>query len=249
MKKRVLLAALGIVLLLGMGGLLLYNGVFWLNNPSKASYPVRGVDISAYQGTIDWPTLRAQDLDFAFIKASEGSSHRDPFFLTNWSEARKAGLRAGAYHFFSFESSGTTQAENFLAALSEAEAQSDEDWPAVLPPVVDIELYGEFQKNPPPAETVRRNLNLLLQALEEHCGVRPILYATQRAQEEYLSEEYAQYDLWIRSVYLAPQTDDWTFWQYSHKGKLSGYSGPERFIDLNVFSGSQEAFAAYGLPE
>ena len=57
--------------------ILWYNGLIWPNTPSKKKYPVRGVDVSSYQGEIDWETLENQDIDFAFIKATEGSGYED----------------------------------------------------------------------------------------------------------------------------------------------------------------------------
>ncbi len=50
----------------------LYNGLIHINNPSKQKYPIRGVDVSSYQGVIDWNVLSRQNIDFAYIKATEG---------------------------------------------------------------------------------------------------------------------------------------------------------------------------------
>ena len=76
---------------------LFFTGVLKLNTPSRERYPVRGVDVSSWQGEIDWPTLAGQGLSFAFIKATEGSGFTDPRFSYNWEEARKTALRVGAY--------------------------------------------------------------------------------------------------------------------------------------------------------
>ena len=61
-------------------GLLFWNGILLINNPDETEYPVRGVDVSAYQGEIDWTILANQNIDFAFIKATEGSSFVDKRF-------------------------------------------------------------------------------------------------------------------------------------------------------------------------
>ena len=92
---------------------LLYNGIIQINGISAGKYPVRGVDVSAYQGDIDWDILSSQNIQFAFIKATEGSDFVDEHFKENWEKARTTELKVGAYHFFSFESPGKTQAENF----------------------------------------------------------------------------------------------------------------------------------------
>lgn len=106
------------LVLAGTAALLVYHGVILLNNPSETEYPVRSVDVSSYQGEIDWGVLSAQDLDFAFIKATEGSSMVDPCFACNFSEAQKCDISVGAYHFFSYDSPGVTQAENFIDAVT-----------------------------------------------------------------------------------------------------------------------------------
>ena len=110
----------GFIPILGLAVIaaLIYAGIIQLNRPSREAYPVRGVDVSHYQGNIDWNKLEAQGIMFAFIKATEGSSHTDSMFQANWENVAQTELRAGAYHFFSFESSGQTQAENFINTVS-----------------------------------------------------------------------------------------------------------------------------------
>src|SRR5690606_2275403 len=106
-RIRVLLVALtGTVVVLALGAVLVWHGLVWPNRLFAARYDVRGVDVSAWQGTVDWPTIARQDVDFAYVKATEGSSFVDRQFEANLRGARQAGLLVGAYHFFSFESSG-----------------------------------------------------------------------------------------------------------------------------------------------
>lgn len=150
---------------------LVFFGVLPLNAPPEDRYPVRGVDVSAHQGVIDWPMLAAQGVEFAFIKATEGSGFTDARFSFNVLQARNAGLRVGAYHFFSFESSGDAQADNFIAVV--------EPFAGMLPPVVDLEYYAGFFDDPPAAEPVRAELDALLERLRAHYGVQPILYVTE----------------------------------------------------------------------
>lgn len=89
---------------------MVYNGIIWFNNPSEEEFPVRGIDVSEYQGEIDWKTLSKQNIDFVFIKATEGSGYTDSCFVYNFDEAQKTDLRVGAYHFFSYDSEGAAQA-------------------------------------------------------------------------------------------------------------------------------------------
>ena len=234
-KTKIWLTAGGAALLVLSFLMLFFTGRIRLNTPDVNRYPVRGVDVSEYQGRVDWPRIAQQGIQFAFIKATEGSSYVDPLFEQNWQEAGEAALVSGAYHFFSFDSPAETQADNFIAIVS-ARA-------GMLPPVVDIELYGLHKQDPPSPEAVRGELSLLLTKLEAAYGQKPILYATRKAYALYINEDFSEYPLWIREVYFTPHLPSgrqWTFWQYTDKGRLEGYEGPERFIDINVFGGSAE---------
>ena len=222
-------------------GFLFYKGFIRINTPSKADSPVRGVDLSSYQGDVDWEVLSKQDISFAFIKATEGSSYIDPKYKENIENALKTNLRVGVYHFFSFESSGAQQAEHFIDTVAITEN--------MLPPVVDIEYYADYKSNPPDKESVQKNLKELLEKLESRYGMKPIIYATQSSFKRYISGSFSEYDIWIRDVYFTPKLNDnreWTFWQYSDKEKLDGYNGVEKYIDMNVFNGSLEEFRKYG---
>ena len=138
MKKRIIIFAIIIAVITAVAIIpaeLFMNG-FIKVNPSKEEYAVRGVDVSSYQGKIDWQTLSEQGIDFAFIKATEGSSFADRNFEYNCIEVRKTPLRWGAYHFFSYDSGGDTQADNFIKTVPVTEN--------MLPPVIDLEFYGDY---------------------------------------------------------------------------------------------------------
>lgn len=220
--------------------LLFRNGEILLNHPSDKEYPVKGIDVSHYQGEIDWNTLSSQDISFAFIKATEGSTFVDDRFDYNLENACKSGLSVGAYHFFSYDSPGSLQAENFINTARPFEG--------MLPPVIDLEFYGDYYMNPPGKDEVKPELDALIAALEEHYGLKPIIYVTEKSYELYISGSYEQYDIWIRNVITKPRLADnrqWTFWQYTDRARLEGYSGEEKFIDINVFNGSEDEFNAY----
>jgi lysozyme len=233
--------AAGVALVLGVLALLVWNGVIWPNRYLADAYDVRGVDVSRYQGEIDWPVLADQGIDFAFVKATEGSSHVDERFEANWAGAQETDLVVGAYHFLSFESPGETQAANVVEHVPAT--------PGTLPPVVDAEYYGDFAADPPSVAEIRGILDPLLADLEDHYGAPPILYTTQEFRERYLGDDYDRYPLWIRAVALTPDVPrhEWEFWQYSDRETLDGYSGEEEFIDLNVFDGSLDDLRAMTL--
>lgn len=238
MKKRKSVKAFVLAVLLFTllcGGFLgaVWSKVIKLNHPKG----LKGVDISSYQGETDWVVLSKQ-MDFVFVKATEGSSYTDEMFARNFAGARAAGLYTGAYHFFSFDSPGSTQAENFISVLDETGLTE-----GMLPPVIDVELYGEYTKSPKAAEEVAAELEDMITALEKRYGKKPMIYCTDRAYRLY-NEGFGDCPLWRRNVYFKPLRDDWTFWQYSDTEQLDGYEGDEGYIDMDLFKGSEEELAA-----
>ena len=177
--------------------------------PSKQDYPVRGVDLSYYQGNIDWDVLASQGVDFCFIKATEGVDHNDSQFAQNWQTAQAAKIYVGAYHFFRFEDTGREQAENFIRTVPVTEN--------TLPPVIDVELYESLGGSMPDTGTARQNLQEMLDLLEAHYGVKPILYAAPNTYRAYVKSFAADYPIWISNYYYKPYFA-WTFWQYTDSG-------------------------------
>ena len=187
-----------------------------------------GVDVSSYQVNVNFAELRRQGVGFAYIKATEGSSHVDESFKEKWASARESGILAGAYHYFSYGSSGATQAENFIATVGNLEGY--------LIPAVDMELTVEEVYNPPEKDDVVRGLKAFMAVVEEKYGVKPLIYSQKDYWDKYLAEDFSGYPRWARSVFYPvwiDAGDDWLVWQYNDRGVLSGYSG-EKYIDLNI---------------
>lgn len=237
-KKRtyqILISAVAVISLLCiLTGILILNKKIKITPILASKFEVTGVDVSHYQGTIDWTKLAEQNLDFAFIKATEGSSHIDECFYDNWQEAGKTGLCIGAYHFFSFDSDGETQAQLYIDTVGNLNEK--------MAPVVDVEFYGDKESNPPPKDEVVKQLGNMLNALEEYYQVKPVIYTTYKVYNSYIKSEFDEYPLWIRNVYYRPfiTGNKWTFWQYTDTAVLDGYKGTEKYIDMNVFRGTQE---------
>jgi lysozyme len=227
------LLVLGIAVGGGFAVVALYDrGFIRPNNPTLADYPVRGVDVSAFQGEIDWPKLVSSgSLRFAFIKATEGTHTRDKRFLRNWSDARGRVAR-GAYHFFSFCSGGEEQAQNFLTFLPSY---------GELPPAVDVEFTGNCRR-PPSFSDVREQLAIFISAVETATRRKPVIYASQGAYTAIISGHFGGYPLWIREVIGGPpvgQYPDLAFWQYAGNGRVDGVN---KLIDLDAFIGAQKDF-------
>lgn len=191
-----------------------------------------GVDVSAYQADIDMNRLKEQNIEFIYIKATEGSTIQDERFAANWENAKNAALVAGAYHFFSYDSPGKTQAENFIKTVGT-------DIEGRLLPVVDVEYYGDKEQNPPDKADVVRELKVFLELLEKEYGVKPMIYTRSEIYDNYLKGEFDDYKKWISSFYTPISwnyQDEWYIWQYLNHGELEGYSDGEQYIDLNVLN-------------
>ncbi|RUW87997.1 muramidase, partial [Mesorhizobium sp. M8A.F.Ca.ET.059.01.1.1] len=96
---------------------------------------VHGVDVSRWQGDVNWEKLRAQGANFAYIKATDGGDHLDPMFMKNWRGAQAAGLKRGAYHFFYWCRTAGEQADWFIRNVPKVDG--------ALPPVIDVEWNGD----------------------------------------------------------------------------------------------------------
>lgn len=220
--------------------LLIWDGDILLNCPSAEKYPIRGADVSAWQGDIDWQEFSREDIDFLYIKATEGSGHIDSCFERNLEGALSQNIAVGAYHFFSYDSSGAAQAEHFISVVPKREG--------MLTPVIDVEFYGNYESSPPEKTNVTRELTTMIKRLTEYYSTPPIIYATMRSYSLYIADEYPQCGIWIREVApctepVLPDGRQWLIWQYTNRYKPRGLSGGVRYMDMNVFSGTEQDFS------
>lgn len=188
--------------------------------PDAERYPIRGIDISAHNGKIDFEKVKNAGYDFAIIKATEGTDFKDAMFIDNLRLARAAGLKVGAYHFFRFDTDGYLQALNLLHSLRNRELD--------FPVVVDIERFGNPDGHQ--ASIIISRLRAMLLCLEEE-GVDVMLYSNKDDYDRYLKGKFNDYPLWI-CTFIEPEPDlNWDIWQYSHRGKVDGIKGD---VDLNT---------------
>ena len=197
-------------------------------------FPVHGVDVSRWQGDIDWATLRTQGANFVYIKATDGGDHLDPMFRKNWDGAHKAGLKRGAYHFFYWCRVASEQADWFIRNVPKVEG--------ALPPVIDVEYNHQSScRQRVPRAKVLEKMQVFMDRLEAHYGQRPIIYTPPDFYADNLKGEFLDYPFWLRSVAAHPSVRypgrDWVFWQYSGSGLSQGVNEQ---IDLNVFNGSEK---------
>jgi lysozyme len=241
-RTVVVLVVTGLAVVLALGAAGMWTGVLHLPYPSRDAFPVRGVDVSNHQGSIDWQRVRSAGYSFAYVKASEGRTFTDPEFATLSAGARRAGLRVGAYHYFTFCSDGAAQAERFLAA-SGGRVAGD------LPPVVDLEFGGNCSRRPTPEEFDREYAAFDAKVTAAF-GRPPVLYLPSDFADRYLTgaqqrgSRLAGRELWVRETLGRPsgRCERWTFWQYSARGQVDGIDGP---VDLDVYCGSAEDFQRF----
>jgi len=200
-------------------------------------FEVHGIDVSHYQSRINWDTVAAQKIAFAFVKATEGADHQDSLFNSNWSEIKRVGMRRGAYHFFRPRSSVLHQAQNFMDKV-QLEAGD-------LPPVLDVEVADGASD-----ELVIKRIKTWIEIIEHHYKIRPIIYTNLKFYSRYINNNFNKYPIWIaryntRTPNLG-KNRDWKFWQYGDHGKLNGIDG---FVDFNVFHGSLLELESLCLPK
>lgn len=196
------------------------------------NYEVHGIDISHYQGKIDWELLthnrEAQfPIHFIFLKATEGGDHGDDTFTQNFGQARKYGFIRGAYHYFIPKTDARKQADFFIRTVQLAKGD--------LPPVLDVETTGK--QSPQELKTA---VKTWLDRVEAHYGVKPILYTSYKFKKRYLSDSiFNAYPYWIAHYYVdsVRYEGKWHFWQHTDVGTVPGI---EEEVDLNVFNGTME---------
>ena len=221
---------------------------------------IYGIDIARYQHgrgrrpvPIHWDKLRITSVgkkgshnvrgdadypvSFIYIKSTEGTSVRNKFYVNDYAQARKHGIRAGAYHFFSVKSSGAAQARHFLQNTLFREGD--------LPPVLDIEPSNAQIRQMGGPEAMFSHIRTWLNAVESWTKVRPILYVNQMFVNNYLSQQpdlKRNYRIWIARYSEYKPDLKLTYWQLCPDGRVAGIQGD---VDINVFNGYQRQFEDY----
>jgi lysozyme len=180
-----------------------------------------GIDVSHHQGPVDWQRVAADGVDFAYLKASEGGTVVDERFRESWDGAGEAGLRRGAYHFFTLCRSGADQAAHFLRT-----APPD---PSALAPAVDLELAGNCHDRPA-GTAVRDELADFLSRVENAWGQRVVLYVGDDWEGRYPVLDGSRRPAWLVGFVGRPDRD-WAVWQVSWRARVDGIEGP---VDLDV---------------
>lgn len=180
--------------------------------------PLRGIDLSHHQGPVDWGRVARAGIDFAYLKATEGTDYTDPTFASHRAAARRRGLEVGGYHYFQLCSSGRAQADHFAAVLGRPH-------PKDLPPAVDLELAGSCADPPPRAELLAQ-VRAFLHRLTHEYDARPVVYLYPDFEARFsLAGPLATYPQWVRHLGARPPTRAWRMWQYDQHGSVAGVAG------------------------
>lgn len=239
--KRIALI-LFFIALIGITSFLLYRKYYTEPNKFESDkYYIRGIDVSHHNPILDWNNVEAQNISFAYIKATEGNTHKDRNYLYNYDLAKNTKVKIGSYHFYIFGLSGKEQASHFL---NTAKFNSGD-----LIPAIDIE---HSKANPHSTDStflssVKKELQVLENTLYEHFGVHPIIYTNKECYRLYVKNLLPENTIWICDLHKEPSDDisNWKIWQFSHEGKIKGI--PEN-IDLNYYRYSFEQFCELLLP-
>lgn len=213
---------------------------------------VYGIDVSRYQKKIDWTGLQlsansagtvvprggknakyAQPVLFALMKSTQGTTIIDPTFSYNFSEAKRAGIIRGAYHFLSVNSSAREQAEYFIANTPLEKGD--------FPPVLDLEIPKNIMVKY--HSKVIRLAKEWLKIVGEHYGVRPIIYTYNNYYIDYIKGHgLDDYDYWIARYGNEPSARHWEIWQFTESGECKGI---HHKVDINLFRGNYSELKAY----
>lgn len=191
---------------------------------------LKGIDVSYYQGTVDWAKVRASGRRFAFARVSDGVDHPDTKFARNWPAMKAAGIVRGAYQFFRPAKDVDAQVNLLVTKIAAAGGLE----PGDLPPVLDLETDGGL-----PASTVVARAKAWLAKVEAAYGIKPIVY-TAAFMSSIIGNHLADYPLWVANYGATCPTmpsgwSEWRFWQDSDRGSVPGVSGN---VDTNLFNGT-----------
>ncbi|MEI7579754.1 MAG: glycoside hydrolase family 25 protein [bacterium] len=203
-----------------------------LDNP--ANYSIKGIDVSMYQGNINWSAVAASNIKFAYIKATEGTGYTDPKWNTNIKNSYPSGIYVGAYHFArpDLNASGASEALWFANVIR----------PYLhigyLRPVLDLEVNSGYSW--PQLSSWTEDF---MTTFKNNTGVTPIIYTSGNYSKN-LDTYLNQYDLWIAhwdcfSYSVCPITGKWSAWEIWQYGGTN-VGGIANSVDGNVYVGSIE---------
>src|SRR5690349_6208546 len=198
---------------------------------------VEGIDVSKWQGAIDWDAVAADGIRFAFIRTTDGTGYLDETYATNWSEARRVGVLRGTYQYFEPAQDPIAQADLLLDRMGPLE---DGD----LPPVLDVEADGGQS-----AATIVAGIHAWSDRITAATGVVPIIYTAKYFWQDQVGApaDFLDQPLWVANYdvtcpLIADPWPRWAMWQYTSTGRVGGIAGN---VDRDVWNGTDDELVAF----
>ena len=196
---------------------------------SSASY--EGLDVSNWQGNIDYAQVKSAGIEVVYIKASEGTTFKDPYFERNYANAKANGLKVGFYHFVTATNvqSAREQAQFFASVISGK--------------TPDCKLAMDFEqfRGGISVNEINEISKVFLETVQQLTGKEVVIYSNLNDAQRVFSRELAnQYPLWVaywgsESGLLNSSSNwqNWEGWQYTSRGIVAGVNG---YVDRNRFT-------------
>lgn len=199
----------------------------------RLSREIHGLDVSHYQGHIDWDVVPTASYDYVLIKATGGTAYVDPRLRENAAGAKAKNLPHGFYHFYDPQLDPYLQARHFINAVRA--------FGAPLRPVLDVEIIQTQS-----TRAIREGVLIWLKTVEKAFGCKPLLYTDRVFWDDHLSAGFKRYGLWLADytefLTLPKKRPQWLLWQYSDTGRVSGIPS---IVDLNQMNPAREMGELY----
>lgn len=221
------------------GGVLLGLGATNTASAAGTDYSVQGIDVASYQRYPNWAQVKAAGINFAFTKATEGTTYTNPYFATNWARMRSAGIIRGAYHFGRPGTDPVAQANKFCDVVRPVSGD--------LQMALDIEVTDG--KTP---SQIRSWIVAFINRIRQRTGRPGIIYTGFYFWRDRAGNgSNLNCPLWLAAYVADPRPyvpsawSTWSFWQYTSTGRVAGVSGN---VDRNAWNGSMAALNNLRLP-
>ena len=195
---------------------------------TPSSNPVyQGIDISSWQGNVNFSAVKNSGIDIVYIKSSEGTTYINPYFESSYSNAKANGLKVGFYHYVRARS--TQQAINEANFFARVVSGKQVDCKLAM----DFENFGNLSVN-----QINEISKAFLETLEKATNSQPIIYSNVFSTRTIFSTELTIYPLWIANYGVSVpgsngKWNSWVGWQYTSTGTVDGVSG---YVDRNQFT-------------
>ena len=201
----------------------------------------QGIDVSRWQQTVDWASVKSAGMSFAFAKATQGVQVVDRFFAANWAAIKNVGLARGAYHFYDPMLDAAQQAQFFIRTVKPGPGDMF---------VLDVEQAGTASN-----DALIHGVKTWLDVAEQATGRKAIIYTRASFWNERMRSSAGQYPDWAKDYKLwtahytsaaNPLTPrgwtTWAFWQFTESGTVNGVAGK---VDMNRFNGTADDLRAW----